>query len=70
MKYLKSFETYNIYTAADPNILDDAPVVDYVDRDYFGIDFEMDETEPPNATGRNDRETKNKLKKSTVKLSV
>lgn len=70
MKHLMTYETYNIYTVADPNILDDVPVVDHVDRDYFGIDFEKDETEPPNATGRDDRETKNKLKKSPVKFSV
>lgn len=54
-----TFDTFN-----------EIPVTQYVDLDYFNINIEMDEKEPPNPTGRDDRETKNKTKKSIVKISV
>lgn len=71
MKYLKNyieFETYNTHVIPDPQSINFN--LDYVGTDYYQIDPEKDETEPPNATGREDRETKNKLKKATYKISV
>jgi len=64
------FETYNIYTNPDPDTINNVPVRDYVGTEYFAVDPEMDEEEPPNATGRNDREVKNKTKKAVYKISV
>ena len=65
-----NFESYNIYTDPNPDTINPMPVPDYVDVDYFDYPYEEDEKEPPNATGRNDRETKNKLKKAVYKQSV
>ena len=70
MKYLKYFD-YNIYTVANPDSINaTTPPPDYVDVDYFTFPYEKDEKEPPNATGRDDRETKNKLRKAVLKQSV
>ena len=68
--HVLTFETYNIYTMADTSTMNNVPVVDYVSQDYFDYDVEMDEKEPPNATGRDDREVKNKTKKAVSKYSV
>jgi hypothetical protein len=68
--YIMKFETYNTHVVANPDSINTVPVTDYVDLDYFGTDVEMDEKEPPNATGRDDREVKNKTKKAVSKLSV
>lgn len=65
-----TFETYNTHIIPDPNDRNIIPVVDYIDNDYFITDVEMDETEPPNPTGRNDRERKNMTKKSAIKMSA
>lgn len=67
---IKTFEDYDPDVIADTTTMNNVPVKQYVDLDYFGTDIEKDETEPPNATGRNDRETKNKTKKSVYKKSV
>lgn len=69
MRHLMSYESYNISTIADTSTMNNVPVTDYVDRDYFIISFEENEKEPPNKTGRNDREMKNTIKKSVVKFS-
>jgi hypothetical protein len=74
MNHVKNFETflneYNTHVVADTTTMNNVPVVDYVGFDYFGTDVEIDEKEPPNPTGRDDREVKNKTKKSVVKISV
>lgn len=70
MKHVKSFETYNTHVVADTRDMNNVPVVDYVDFDYFGTEVERDEKEPPNPTGRNDREVKNKTKKAVMRMSV
>jgi hypothetical protein len=67
---IMSFESYNIYTNPDSTTMNTVPVIDYVDISYFGTDIEMDEKEPPNATGRDDKEVKNKTKKAVAKISV
>ena len=66
---IMSFESYNIQVMADTSTMNNVPVVDYVDLDYFGTDVEMDEKEPPNKTGRDDMETKNSLEKAPQKIS-
>jgi hypothetical protein len=66
MKHLKYFEE-QYRSTSDPETYNHN---DNVLDDYYFIDFEMDETEPPNKTGRDDRETKNKTKKSVYKQSL
>ncbi|MCK9417042.1 hypothetical protein M0Q97_10320 [Candidatus Dojkabacteria bacterium] len=70
MKYLKNYIEfeYNTHVIPDPQSINFN--LDYVGTDYYQIDPEKDETEPPNTTGRDDRETKNKLKKAIYKISV
>lgn len=74
MKHIKDFKLfileYNSHVVADSTTMNDVPVRQQVDISYFGTDVEMDEKEPPNPTGRNDRETKNKTKKAVAKISA
>lgn len=66
MIYLHSYETY--VTMNFPDLYDE-PVLDYVDTDYYIFDIEDDDTKPKNQTGYDDRETKNKKKKSVYFIS-
>ncbi|MCK9477726.1 MAG: hypothetical protein M0R46_17570 [Candidatus Muirbacterium halophilum] len=68
--YIMKFETYNTHVIANPDEVKANVAVDYVDLDYFGTEVERDEKEPPNPTGRDDREVKNKTKKTVAKISV
>ena len=66
MKHLETYESYE----GDMNIQKNAVVVDYIDFDYLHPSVEMDEKEPPNTTGRDDMQNKNKTKKSTIRISA
>lgn len=68
MKYLKTYETYTSMNYPD---LYDEPVPDFVEVDYYTpVMGEEDETEPPNKTGYEDRESKNTRKKAPQIFSV
>jgi hypothetical protein len=82
MNHVKNFKTflneYNTHVVADTSTMNNIPVVDYVDLDYFGTDIEMDEKdslkspkekEPYNKTGRDDREILGR-KEPVMKISV
>jgi len=66
MKYLKSYETYTNMNYPD---LYDEPVPDYVDNDYYRFQVDDKESEPPNKTGRDDREVRTK-KEPIIKINV